>query len=168
MHKRDSWAAVNGQVNRGRRPRTWTSFKDCLELHKLTFFSADAAKRERFYIQQVVCKPQRGHCATAYLANGSVEWLRQTPPYIEGQLQSCINNKEREYPFQQGWSSRHSAAVCPNIVAEPVQPQPLNSSQVNLYVATRPWGHRASHGWEAGSEDQDKRNERYSPIWSQG
>ncbi len=35
------------------------SFLDCLELHKLTVFSADAVKRQRFYIQQAVCKPQR-------------------------------------------------------------------------------------------------------------
>jgi hypothetical protein len=59
MHKRDSLAAVNGQVTKGRCPQTWMSFLDCLELHKLTVFSADAAKRQRFYIQQAVCKPQR-------------------------------------------------------------------------------------------------------------
>jgi hypothetical protein len=59
MHKRDSWAAVNGQVTKGRRPRMWMSFLDCLELHKLTVFSADAAKRQRFYIQQAVRNPQR-------------------------------------------------------------------------------------------------------------
>ncbi len=59
MHERDSWAAVNGQVTKGRRPPMWMSFLDCLELHKLTVFSADAAKRQRFYIQQVVHKPQR-------------------------------------------------------------------------------------------------------------
>jgi hypothetical protein len=59
MHKHDLWAAVNGKVTGGRRPQTWTSFLDCLELHILTVFSADAAKRQRFYIQQAVCKPQR-------------------------------------------------------------------------------------------------------------
>jgi hypothetical protein len=59
MHKRDSWAGVNGQVMAGRRLRTWTAFQDCLELHKLTVFTADAAKRQRCYIQQMVCKPQR-------------------------------------------------------------------------------------------------------------
>jgi hypothetical protein len=59
MYKRDLWAAVNGQVTKGRHLRTWVSFLDCLELHKLTVFSADAAKRQRFYIQQVVRKPQR-------------------------------------------------------------------------------------------------------------
>jgi hypothetical protein len=60
MHEPDLWAAVNGQVTEGRRgPQTWMSFLDCLELHKLTAFSADAAKRQRFYIQQAVRKPQR-------------------------------------------------------------------------------------------------------------
>ncbi len=59
MHGHDSWAAVNGQVTKGRHPRTWMSFLDCLELHKLTVFSADAAKRQQFYIQQAVCMPQR-------------------------------------------------------------------------------------------------------------
>jgi hypothetical protein len=37
----------------------WMSFLDCLDLHKLTVFSADAAKRQQFYIQQAVRKPQR-------------------------------------------------------------------------------------------------------------
>jgi hypothetical protein len=59
MHERDTWAAVNGQVKEGRRPQMWTSFMDCLELHKLTVFSADAAKRQWSYIQQAVRKPQR-------------------------------------------------------------------------------------------------------------
>jgi hypothetical protein len=59
MHEHDLWAAVNGQVTKGRHPRMWMSFLDCLELHKLTVFSADAAEKQRFYIQQVVRKPQR-------------------------------------------------------------------------------------------------------------
>jgi hypothetical protein len=59
MHERDLWAAVNGQVTEGRRLRMWMSFLDCLELHKLTVFSAEAAERQQFYIQQAVHKPQR-------------------------------------------------------------------------------------------------------------
>ncbi len=59
MHECDSWATVNGQVTKGRHPRMWMSILDCLELHELTVFSAEAAKRQRFYIQQAVCKPQR-------------------------------------------------------------------------------------------------------------
>ncbi len=59
MHKGDSWATVNGQVTKGRHLQMWMSFLDSLELHKLTVFSADAAKRQWFYLQQAVCKPQR-------------------------------------------------------------------------------------------------------------
>jgi hypothetical protein len=59
VHKRDSWAAVIGQMTKCRHPQMWKSFLDCLELHKLTVFSAGAAKRQRFHIQQAVCKPQR-------------------------------------------------------------------------------------------------------------
>jgi hypothetical protein len=59
MHEHDWWAVVNGRVSKGRHLQTWTSFLDCLELHKLTVCSADTAKRQRFYIQQAVRKPQR-------------------------------------------------------------------------------------------------------------
>jgi hypothetical protein len=45
MHERNSWAGVNGQVTVGRCPQMCMSFQDCLEPHKPTVFSADAAKR---------------------------------------------------------------------------------------------------------------------------
>ncbi len=35
------------------------SFMDCLELHKLTVFTINAAESQKFYIQQGVRKPQR-------------------------------------------------------------------------------------------------------------
>jgi hypothetical protein len=59
MHERNSWAGVNGQVTKVRHPRTWIYCQDCIGLHKLTVLSADAAKRQGFYIQQAVRKPQR-------------------------------------------------------------------------------------------------------------
>jgi hypothetical protein len=59
MHKCDLWAGVNGEINKGRHPRTQAAFRDCLKLHKLTVFIADTAEWQRFYIQQAVCKPQR-------------------------------------------------------------------------------------------------------------
>ncbi len=59
MHDRDLWARVNSQVTVGRHPHLWTTFKDYLKLHKLMAFTADAAKKQRYYIQQVVRKPQR-------------------------------------------------------------------------------------------------------------
>jgi hypothetical protein len=79
MHEHDSWAAVNGQVTKGRHPQTWMSFLDCLKLHKLTVFSADAAERQWFYIQKVVPKPQRAtvrqHISHMGLLNDYVKHL---------------------------------------------------------------------------------------------
>jgi hypothetical protein len=59
VHERDLWAGENSQVTVGRRSRMWAAFRDYLELHKLTVFTADATKRQQLYIQQAVCKPQR-------------------------------------------------------------------------------------------------------------
>ncbi len=57
MHKRDSLAEVNGQTTTGRHLHSWTAFQDCLKLHKLAVFTADKAKRQRFFIQQAVHQP---------------------------------------------------------------------------------------------------------------
>ncbi len=42
-----------------KHPHLWIALRDCLELHKLTALTADVGKRQRFYIQQAVHKPQR-------------------------------------------------------------------------------------------------------------
>jgi hypothetical protein len=72
MHKRDSWAAVNGQVTKGRHLQTWTSFLYCLELHKLTVFSADAAVGSGSTFSKWCASP-RGTLCYIISCNGSVE-----------------------------------------------------------------------------------------------
>ena len=59
MFDRDTWTGVNGKTHDGPRLRTWKSLTDCIELHKLTVLPADAAEKQRFYMQQVVRKRQR-------------------------------------------------------------------------------------------------------------
>ncbi len=99
MHERDSWAAVNGQVTEGRRPRTWMSFLDCLELHKLTVFSADAAERQQFYIQQAVRKPQRAtvrqHISQMGVLNDYVKHL----PMLKDSSRAVPMTKQGNIPF---------------------------------------------------------------------
>jgi hypothetical protein len=101
MHKRDLWAAVNGQVTKGRCPRTWTSFLDCLELHKLTVFSADADKRQRFYIQQAVRKPQRAtvqqHILHMGVLNGYVKHL----PMLKDSSKAVPTTKKGNISFSE-------------------------------------------------------------------
>jgi hypothetical protein len=99
MHKRDSWAAVNGQVTKGRHLGTWTSFLDCLELHKLTGFSADAAKRQQYYIQQAVRKPQwatvQQHISRMGVFNDYVKHL----PTLKDSSKAVPMTKKGNIPF---------------------------------------------------------------------
>jgi hypothetical protein len=99
IHERDLWAAVNGQVTKLRRPRMWTSFLDCLELHKLTVFSADAAKRQRIYIQQTVRKPQRTtvrqHISRMGVLNDYVKHL----PTLKDSSKAVLTMKKGSIPF---------------------------------------------------------------------
>ncbi len=99
MHERDSWAAVNGQVTKGRCPRTWMSFLDCLELHKLMVFSAEAAERQQFYIQQAVHKPLRAtvqkHISQMAVLNDYVKHL----PTLKDSSKAVPMTKKDNIPF---------------------------------------------------------------------
>jgi hypothetical protein len=59
MHTKNPWIGVNGKSNKGIRVKSWISFMDCIKLHKLTVFPADAAEKQRCYMQQTIKKPQR-------------------------------------------------------------------------------------------------------------
>ncbi len=99
MHELDLWVAVNGQVTKGRHLQTWMFFLDCLELHKLTVFSADTAKRQRFYIQQAVRKPQRAtvqqHISRMGVLNDYVKHL----PTLKDSSKDVPTTKKGNIPF---------------------------------------------------------------------
>jgi hypothetical protein len=99
MHEHDSWAAVNSQVTKGRRPQTWMSFLDCLELHKLTVFSADAAEKQQFYIQQAVRKPQRAtvrqHISRMGVLNDYIRHL----PTLKDSSKAVLTTRKGNIPF---------------------------------------------------------------------
>jgi hypothetical protein len=101
MYERDLWAAVNGQVTKGRHLRTWTSFLDCLELHKLTVFSADAAKKQRFYIQQVVHKPQRATVQQHILQMGVLNDYVKHLPTLKDSSKAAPTTKKGNIPFNE-------------------------------------------------------------------
>ncbi len=99
MHKRDSWAAVNGQVTKGRRPQMWMSFLDCLKLHKLMVFSADAAEKQRFYIQQAVYKPQRATVQQRILQMGVLNDYVRHLPTLKDSFKAVPTMKKGNIPF---------------------------------------------------------------------
>jgi hypothetical protein len=99
MHERDLCAAVSGQVTKGRGPRTWMSFLDCLELHKLTVFTAATAKRQRFYIQQAVRKPQRATVRQHILHMGVLNDYVKHLPTLKVSSKAVPTTKKGNIPF---------------------------------------------------------------------
>jgi hypothetical protein len=59
MHTKNPWIGMNGKTNKSLCIRYWFSFIDCIEIHKLTIFPADAAEKQHYYMQQTIKKPQR-------------------------------------------------------------------------------------------------------------
>jgi hypothetical protein len=99
MHERDLWAGVNSQVTKGRHLRTWTAFQDCLEVHKLTVFTANAAKRQRFYIQQEVHKPQRATVCQHILQMGALNDYVRHFPMLKGSSKAVSMKKKMNVSF---------------------------------------------------------------------
>jgi hypothetical protein len=101
MHDRDAWAGLNGEKHEGKRLRTWASFKDCLELHKLTIFSMDAAERQKFYIQQGIQKPQRAtvhqYVLRVEVLNGYLRHL----PTLKNSPKAVSTTKKGNIPFSE-------------------------------------------------------------------
>jgi hypothetical protein len=59
MHMKNLLVGMNGKSNKGFCVHSWISFMDCIKLHKLTIFPADAAEKQRYYMQQMIKMPQR-------------------------------------------------------------------------------------------------------------
>ncbi len=99
MHEHDLWAGVNGQVTKGRHLEMWMSFQDCLESHKLTVFSADMAKKQWFYIQQAVCKPQRATVQQHVLQMGVLNDYVNHLPTLKDSPKTVLMTKKGNVPF---------------------------------------------------------------------
>ncbi len=75
------------------------SFLDCLELHKLTVFSADAAKRQQFYIQEVVHKPQGATVQQHILRMGVLNDYVKHLPTLKDSSKAIPTTKKGNIPF---------------------------------------------------------------------
>jgi hypothetical protein len=101
MHERDSWAGADGEIHKERRPKGFKAFLDCLELHKLTVFTADAVERQRYYIQQEIRKPQRAtvrqFISQVEVLNGYLKYL----PTLKNSPKAVATTKEGNIPFKE-------------------------------------------------------------------
>ncbi len=57
--KADPFKDLHGMSRKGPRGLTWESFNDCIMFHLLTVFPNNAAEQEKYYLSNVLKKPQR-------------------------------------------------------------------------------------------------------------
>ena len=53
------WTDLQGNEHKKEREKSMESFQDCITFHLLDMFPGDAAEQQRFYISNVLKKPQR-------------------------------------------------------------------------------------------------------------
>ncbi len=101
MHTKNPWIGVNGKSNKGIRVKSWISFMDCIELHKLTVFLADAAEKQCYYMQQMIKKPQRvtvrQYVSCMDVLNDYLAYL----PTVFDLLMAVAGTKKMNVPFNE-------------------------------------------------------------------
>jgi hypothetical protein len=133
MHTKNPWIGVNGKANKGMYVHSWISFMDCIELHKLNVFPADAAKKQRYYMQQIIKKLQQVTVRQFVSCMGVLnDYLAYLPMVFDSSM-AIAGTKKINVPFNEA----DLAGIVLNLVP---------SSWVNQYDmmhATVPKNHRA-------------------------
>jgi hypothetical protein len=71
MHTKNPWIGMNGKSNKDIHVKSWRSFMDCIQLHKLAIFPANAAEKLRYYISRRSRSPSESRCINSCHAWGS-------------------------------------------------------------------------------------------------
>ncbi len=75
---------------------------DCVELHnKLTVFPADAAEKQRYYMQQTIKKPQRVTLCQFVSRMGVLNDYLAYLPMVFDSLMAVAGTKKMDMPFDE-------------------------------------------------------------------
>jgi hypothetical protein len=101
MHTKDPWIGVNGSSNKGICVRSWPSFLDCIELHKLTIFPVDAAEKQHYYMTQTVKKPQWATVHQCMACMGVLKDYLAHLPMVFNSPMAVEGTKKGNVPFDE-------------------------------------------------------------------
>jgi hypothetical protein len=114
MHTKNPWVGVNGKSNKGICLKSWISFMDCIELHKLTIFPADAAEKQRYYMQQTIKKPQ-GVTVCQFVSHmGILNYYLAYLPMVFDLLMAIAGTKKMNVPFDEADQARIESNLVPS------------------------------------------------------
>ncbi len=99
MHSKDPWIGMNGKSHKGLCMISWLSFQDCIQLHKLTIFPADAAEKQCIYMQQMIKKPQQGTVCQYMSCMGVLNDYLDYLPTVYDSSMAIEGMKKSNWPF---------------------------------------------------------------------
>jgi hypothetical protein len=97
MPAKNPWVGVNGKSNKGICVKSWISFMDCIKLHKLTIYPADAAEKHVVTLK----KPQQVTVRQFVSRMGD---LNDYPAYLSkvfDLLMAIAGTKKMNVPFDE-------------------------------------------------------------------
>jgi hypothetical protein len=101
MHTKSPWIGVNSKSNKEFRVKSWISFMDCIQLHKLTIFPAEAAEKQHYYMQQMIKKPQRVTVHQFMSRMGVLnDYLAHLPTVFDSSM-ATTGTKKMNVPFNE-------------------------------------------------------------------
>jgi hypothetical protein len=101
MHTKNPWIGVNSKSNKGICVNSWILFMDCIELHKLTIFPADAAEKQHYYMQQTIKKPQQVTVCQFVSRMGVLNDYLAYLPTVFDLLMAVADTKNMNVPFDE-------------------------------------------------------------------
>jgi hypothetical protein len=114
MHTKNPWIGVNGKSNKGTHMKSWISFMDCIELHKLTVFPADAAEKQHYYMQQTIKKPQQVTVHQFVSCMGVLNDYLAYLPMVFDSLMAIAGTKKMNVPFDEADLVRNVLNLVPS------------------------------------------------------
>ncbi len=114
MHTKDPWIGVNGKSNKSICMKSWISFMDCIELHKLIVFPADAAEKQCYYMQQMIKKPQQVTVGQFMSHMGVLNDYLAYLPMVFDSLMAVVGTKKMNVPFDEADLARIVLKLVPS------------------------------------------------------
>jgi len=101
MHAKDPWEDLRGAKHDGLRRKLMASLWDCIDFHKLTVYSVNAAEKQRFYMLCNLKKPAkssfRAHVTQMETLNKYLGLL----PTIKNSPQAVVSMELGNVPFNE-------------------------------------------------------------------
>ncbi len=109
----DPYVYLQGVLQKGPRGMSHQSFDDCVLFHLLTMFTINVAEQEKYYITNVLNKPQRVNVRQfVWRVEMLIAYIVQMPCFYNSPSFNTTN-KPKNVPFTEGELGSHVLRMCP-------------------------------------------------------